>query len=312
MALLTTLQDLVVHLVEPWLFMAISLRHVPQTVRAVVASGQLATLLSPSAFSDALFGQFWATVGPDVKQASEAHVVPLLEGRVSAGRVHRDVVAVPVHGTVVEIGAGSGMWADVFARIRAGSAPPPSSAPGHADDGRGDGPRERKKEPAARITKIYGVEPNPQSAAALARRVQQVGLADIYQVVPVGIESVSDPSAWAGQIPPGSVDCIVGVLCLCSIPDPEDNIRRLHKLLKPGGRWYVYEHVKATRGGLLLRLYQRLVNIPWSFFLGSCRICRSTDKTLRAAGSWQEVDLAQPPSEAPYCVLPHVLGTLTK
>lgn len=270
MALLSTLQDLVVHLVEPWLLMAVSLRHVPQTVRALLSEGQPAALLSPAAFSEALFGHFWATVGPDVRRASEEHVVPLLEGRVANGRVHPSVVAVPVHGTVVEIGAGSGMWVDVFARIRAGEGPPP---PDRDDD---DGLRSRaRRDRAVPITNIYGVEPNPRSAAALRRRVRQVGLDDVYHVVPVGIESVSDPLAWAGRIPPGSVDCIVGVLCLCSIPNPEDNIRRLHGLLKPGGRWYVYEHVKATRGGPLLRLYQREQTRPPSY-LCATNCCLTT------------------------------------
>jgi SAM-dependent methyltransferase len=107
------------------------------------------------------------------------------------------------------------------------------------------------------ISKIYGIEPNPQSYTALRQRVKDIGLEDVYEVVPVGIEDVTDPTAWDGKIEPGSVDCIVGVLCLCSIPDQEKNIHYLYNLLKPGGRWYVYEHVKATRGGLFMRLYQR-------------------------------------------------------
>ncbi|KAL3963356.1 hypothetical protein ACCO45_000360 [Purpureocillium lilacinum] len=273
-ALLSGLKDLLMHLVDPWLFMGISASHIPQTVRDVVASGALWKLLWPPAFSDVLFGNFWATVGPSVKEAGEARVIPLLEGRVSGGRIHDAVVGTPVHGTVIE-------------RRQAGGA--------------GGG-----------ITKIYGVEPHPQSAAALRKRVKEVGLGDVYEVVPVGIESVSDPKAWDGHIAPGSVDCIVGVLCLCSIPDPEENIKHLYKLLKPGGHWYVYEHVKTTRGGPLFSLYQRLVNIPWSFFLGSCRICRDTKKSLLSAGSWHQSDLVQPPDEPAYAVLPHILGTLTK
>ena len=251
-ALLSGLKDLLMHLVDPWLFMGISASHIPQTVRDVVASGALWKLLWPPAFSDVLFGNFWATVGPSVKEAGEARVIPLLEGRVSGGRIHDAVVGTPVHGTVIEVGAGSGMWADVFARIGAG-APDSDSA------GSGAGARKRRQAGGAGggITKIYGVEPHPQSAAALRKRVKEVGLGDVYEVVPVGIESVSDPKAWDGHIAPGSVDCIVGVLCLCSIPDPEENIKHLYKLLKPGGHWYVYEHVKTTRGGPLFSLYQR-------------------------------------------------------
>lgn len=129
-------------------------------------------------------------------------------------------------------------------------------------------PRARPRRQACRrrrgppITRIYGIEPNPQSAAALRRRVRDVGLDDVYHVVPVGVESVGDPDAWDGTIAPGSVDCIVGVLCLCSIPDPDANVRRLRRLLKPGGRWFVFEHVKAARDRPLLRLYQRELVSP--------------------------------------------------
>ncbi|KYK60496.1 phospholipid methyltransferase [Drechmeria coniospora] len=297
------LKDVIVHLLEPWILMSISFRHIPQTISSIVSSGDLWKLFSYNAFTEALFGHFWVTVGPEVKELGEEYVIPLLEGRLADGKIHDRVVDSAVHGTIVEVGAGTGMWADVFARIAAG-ADADSSTDGTA--------RKRKPTGPSSITKIYGVEPNAQCAELLKERVREVGLTDLYEVVPVGIESLSDPNAWSGQIQPGSVDCIVTVMCLCSIPEPEKNIQHLYKLLKPGGHWYVYEHVKTTRGGPLLALYQRLVSIPWRLFLGSCRICRDTKTSLVTAGPWRKVDLTHLPSEPPYEVLPHVLGTLTK
>lgn len=248
MAALETLKDVFLHLIDPWLFMFISLQHLPSTVRELLAARAWRTLLWPPALGNALFGNFWATVGPGVKTTAEKRVVPLLEGRVSRGVVRDDVVGEPVRGVVLEIGAGSGMWTDVLAKFTPGAGPAGST-------------RRRTRQStasAAGITKIYGVEPNPTSAAALRQRVRDYGLDDVYEVVPVGIESLGDAEAWGGDlIQPGTVDCIVGVLCLCSIPDPEENIRRLYELLKPGGRWYVYEHVQAERGGFPLRVYQR-------------------------------------------------------
>ena len=151
----------------------------------------------------------------------------------------------PVNGVVLEIGAGSGMWADVFAKVNT--------------SGGDEGEARRRKGAAPGLTRVYGIEPNPTSAAALRRRVKDVGLEGTYEVVPVGIEQMNDPTAWAGRIEPGSVDCIVTILCLCSIPEPEKNIKLLYDCLKKGGRWYVYEHVQVDvrRGGYLLRLYQR-------------------------------------------------------
>ncbi|KAL7909016.1 hypothetical protein GGI35DRAFT_424593 [Trichoderma velutinum] len=301
MPILATIQDVWLNLTGPWVFMAMSLSHTPATIRGLIHDKNYRTLCSFTRFREALFGTFWATVGPNVKTNCEQHVIPLLEGRVKGGIIHDDIVSAPIHGTVIEVGAGSGMWADVFARFRENA--------GDADNT--DGLRNRKTT-GGHITKIYGVEPNPISAKALEKRVKDLGMDDIYHVVPVGIESVDDSSAWNGKIEPGSVDCIVSILCLCSIPEPEKNIKLLYKLLKPGGHWYLYEHVKVWRGGPLLSLYQRFTNLFWPHFLGGCQLCRDTEKSLRAAGTFQEIDLAQPAGLPPYQVLPHKLGSLTK
>jgi hypothetical protein len=94
---------------------------------------------------------------------------------------------------------------------------------------------------------------------ALQQHTKELGMEDMYEAIPVGIEQLDDPRATGGAttIAPGSIDCIVSILCLCSIPDQEQNIKALYKLLKPGGQWYVYEHVKVKRGGMLLGWYQR-------------------------------------------------------
>ncbi|KAF7540742.1 hypothetical protein G7054_g1116 [Neopestalotiopsis clavispora] len=290
-----TFKEIFAEVTGPLLFMSVSLSYAPKTILEIIKSGDLWRLWSLEGFKEALFGNFWAVMGPEVKANGQERVIPLLEGRISGGRVHDQPVTSPIHGTVIEVGAGSGMWMDVLARFIAGK-------------GSADGTTKS----AAKITKIYGVEPNPKSAAALQQRVQALGLEDTYEVVPVGIESLHQPGVWAGRVAPESVDCIVGVLCLCSIPDPEENIKHLYKLLKPGGHWYVYEHVRASRGGFWHSLYQRVLSYPWSFFIGSCQICRDTESALRLAGPWKEFDIAQPPTEGPYDVLPHIVGTLTK
>jgi SAM-dependent methyltransferase len=85
-----------------------------------------------------------------------------------------------------------------------------------------DGPVRRRDGKDKGITKVYGVEPNAQSHPGLRSRANAAGLE----------------------------------LCLCSIPEPEKNIKELHSYLKPGGRWYLYEHV-AVKGYWPMQLYQR-------------------------------------------------------
>lgn len=240
-------------LLHPWQFMFISLSFLPATLRAEPWS---TILFHPSRLRAAWFGRFWAFVAPNVRTHAEPHVVPLLQGRVTAGVVpHGDgngddqqdrIYHPPVSGTVIEVGPGSGMWVSLFTPRFLN----PNTTTTTTDD-----------TPAPAITKIYGIEPNVGVHPLLRAQITAAGLdtpnannnGSTYEIVPVGIESL----ASSGRVAPESVDCIVTVLCLCSIPQPRENIAQLYGYLKPGGRWYVYEHVKCFRDqGWGMRAYQ--------------------------------------------------------
>ena len=252
-----TLKDVLQHLISPWLFMSISARRIPYTIRTLISEGRWQTLFSLDGFCDALFGNFWAVVGPQVKSSAEVRVIPLLEGRVHNAEVSNHVVGQPVSGRILEIGAGTGMWADVFLKI--------NTTGQHAGAENDNGPTTRRRVATRGVNNIYGVEPHAQSVKALRQRTKELGMEDMYEAIPVSIEQLDDPRATgsATTIEPGSIDCIVSILCLCSIPDQEKNIKTLYKLLKPGGRWYVYEHVKVKRGGMLLGWYQRTCSMVY-------------------------------------------------
>ncbi|KAM0333299.1 hypothetical protein ACHAQA_001960 [Verticillium albo-atrum] len=284
---MSSLSTVFLSLAHPWIFMSFSLYYLPPTVLALIRARDPATLLSWRRLQAAWFGRFWAWAGPMVRQSGGERVVPLLEGRVRGGHVIEKasgegaLSAGPrVGGIVIEVGAGTGMWVDLFAQVGG-------------------------------VTRVYGVEPNELSQPELRRRAKEAGLEDIYEVVPVGIEELSDAGRWDGRIEPESVDCIVSILCLCSIPDQEANIAKLYGYLKKGGRWYVYEHVK-TRSYLVMRLYQRFLNLIWPQLIGGCELCRDTEGALRNAGEWANVDLAPPSDEQWYHALPHICGVLTK
>lgn len=126
-------------------------------------------------------------------------------------------------GVCLDIGPGTGQWLYLFAR-----AENPS------------------------ITKIYGVEPNHAMHKSLWANAVKAGLGDVYEVIGCGAEELGTK----GGIDPGSVDTIVTVQCLCSIPTPELIIRELYPLLKPGGKWLVYEHVKTKYTGDFVAYWQ--------------------------------------------------------
>jgi len=127
-------------------------------------------------------------------------------------------------GVLLDIGPGSGQWLFLFARAL-----------------------------NPNITKIYGVEPNAGLHAELRANAERAGLGEIYEVIGCGAEELGSK----GGVKPGSVDTIVTVQCLCSIPGPERVIRDLYPLLKPGGKWLVYEHVRTKYGGEFVGGWQR-------------------------------------------------------
>ncbi|KAI1203368.1 S-adenosyl-L-methionine-dependent methyltransferase [Nemania serpens] len=315
-SLLTRTTEAALGLLDPWLFLSLSTSFIPRTVSHVLRtqdlSAALRTLLSPSRFRDAWFSQFWGYAGPGVREGAGPRVLPLLDGRTSKGHV-LDSPTGPdagVAGVVLEVGPGSGLWVDVF-----------SDRHWHEDQVAGDGDTARRSQSSARgkITRVYGVEPNASHHAALRRAVEAAGLQDVYEIVPVGIEDLTSAATtsagarkkWEGSIEPGSVDCVVTILCLCSIPDQAQHIRELYELLRPGGRWYVYEHVRC-RYSWYMRAYQRMINLVWPYVIGGCEMCRETEKSLREAGPWTTIDIGQPPVEPWYHCLPHILGVFTK
>lgn len=262
-------------LMDPWLFMWEAVKRLPPTLLRLVKERQWRVLLSWSKFQSAWFGTFWKWAGPGVRETGEAKVVPLLEGRVHRGQILDDPVIVAavngtdagIGGTCLEIGPGSGMWVSLFSDRyldppAKSTATSPTTPSGGRTNGIGhDNPFEdalrRRRENEARprgssrrrVTRVYGVEPNTDIHGELRQRVRDAGLEGVYEVVPVGIEDLER----SGKVQKGSVDCIVTVLCLCTIPDPKYNIRELYDYLKPGGRWYVYEHVRCSNNwGMIL------------------------------------------------------------
>ncbi|KAI0813368.1 S-adenosyl-L-methionine-dependent methyltransferase [Xylaria sp. FL0064] len=304
-------------LVRPWLFLSLAASYLPATLHTLFTTHSLPSslsilLLSPSRFRSLWFGHFWAFAGPQVRESAAPKVLPLLDGRVLGGRVLDTPVAPGVGGVVIEIGAATGLYVEVF-----------SDRYLYEEDAQKKSKKKRANTARSEITRVYGVEPNPAHHAALRRAVEAAGLQDVYEIVPVGIEDLCSSSSssdngggkkdkkWDGNIEPQSVDCIVSILCLCSIPDPQRHIHELYELLRPGGRWYVYEHVKA-RNMWYIRLYQRIINVFWPRFIGGCELCRPTEKTITETGSWSKIDVGQPVDEQWYGTVPHVLGIFTK
>ncbi|RMZ83755.1 hypothetical protein DV738_g871, partial [Chaetothyriales sp. CBS 135597] len=95
------------------------------------------------------------------------------------------------------------------------------------------------------ISRIYGIEPNEYLFNLLRDdAVRQHGLGDIYFPINAALED--DSLLDSRGIGAESIDTVVCMQVLCSVPDPARAAEHIHRLLKPGGQLLFWEH-QASR-----------------------------------------------------------------
>ena len=122
-----------------------------------------------------------------------------------------------------------------------------------------------------RAAKVVAVEPDPSMARRLRRRAADSS-------IPVEVVSSSAESLpFADE----SFDTAVITFVLCSVADPADALAEVRRVLKPGGRLIVLEHVRGE--GRLARWQDRLTPIHRRV-AGNCHLNRDTRSAVAAAG----------------------------
>jgi ubiquinone/menaquinone biosynthesis C-methylase UbiE len=79
-----------------------------------------------------------------------------------------------------------------------------------------------------------------------------------------------------------SFDAVAGSLVFCSIADPLAALAEVRRVLRPGGRLLLLEHVRGAHP-VLARLTDAL-DVPWYAMSGSCHLNRETEKIVVQAG----------------------------
>lgn len=121
------------------------------------------------------------------------------------------------------------------------------------------------------VDEVIAVEPEPR----LADRARAAA-----QVVPVRVVVTGETAEAVGGDEP--FDAVVCSLVLCSVRDPQNVLRRLYSLLRPGGQLRYLEHIASAgaRGR-----FQRFVDATlWPRLFGNCHTHRDTERSIVEAG----------------------------
>jgi len=159
-----------------------------------------------------------------------------------------------------------------------------------------------------KVTKIVGIEPfaalHPHTRAAIER----AKLTDKYDLVAASIED-THILAEHGVLP-GTMDTIVCVQVLCSIPNPQQVITEMYKFLKPGGQLVLFEHIRSE--DRITRFLQNIWTVSGWHALTGCNLNRSSGEWVRRVGEWSFIEIQPGPKETKADIVPHALGRLVK
>lgn len=133
-----------------------------------------------------------------------------------------------------------------------------------------------------RASRVVLTEPDPAMRRRLTDR-----LADA--AVPV---ELADASAQALPYPDGRFDAVVATLVLCTVPDLDQVLAEARRVLRPGGRLVVLEHV---RGQGRLAQWQDRVTPLWTRIAAGCHPNRDIRAAIERAGfTFEQLEESQP------------------
>jgi len=164
-------------------------------------------------------------------------------------REWRRALLADLTGTVVEVGAGTGVNLPLY---------------------------------PATVERLVLTDPSP----AMLSRLRAAADGDTTVADPdLGPGSVEVVEAHADALPidDGEADAVVSTLVLCSVPDPAAVLAEARRVLRPGGRLVFLEHVAAEDRPARLRWQRRLDHV-WPYVAGGCHLDRRTGVAIADAG----------------------------
>ncbi len=132
------------------------------------------------------------------------------------------------------------------------------------------------------VSELVLLEPDPHMARRLRARLAESPWRRRGDGAGVAPATLVEASAERLPYPDAGFDAVVATLVLCTIPDPAAALAEARRVLKPGGRLLLLEHVRDQDPGRAAS--QDRFEQPWRFFADGCHCNRDTAATLAAAG----------------------------
>ena len=159
-----------------------------------------------------------------------------------------------------------------------------------------------------KINRLVLCEPDPSMRKHLELKMQNFQL---------GCSEVRSCAAESLDAAEGSFDYLVSTLVFCSVSDLQQSMKEALRVLKPGGRLILMEHVAADKNSRL-HFWQHLWQPLWKRLACNCHLTRQTGSLLEDAGFKlylrEEIMRGAPSIAAPmiigYAVRPHEVGSL--
>lgn len=122
------------------------------------------------------------------------------------------------------------------------------------------------------ISKLYALEPSQELYDLGKERISKVSFSIIYL----------KESAEKISLPDNSIDSVVSTWTLCSIPNPQEALKEIRRVLKPGGSFYFIDHGRSPKKGTA---FVQKVFTPFSnLCMGGCHLDRDIEKILLESG----------------------------
>ncbi|HET7629552.1 MAG TPA: class I SAM-dependent methyltransferase [Bacillales bacterium] len=123
---------------------------------------------------------------------------------------------------------------------------------------------------------VTAIEPNPEMLKRAQPKKRQASVAIHAEL----------GNAEQLNFPENAFDTVVGTLVFCTIANPEKALDEIRRVLNPGGRLLLLEHVRME--DRLLGKAQDLLTPVWRRLCDGCHLNRNTLRVVKEAGFREE------------------------